>query len=63
MVHKKTNTYDLAVIRLLATPYGELRGSQDVKNTGYWPQIAEMHMKGMISVIPDSCILPYIEKH
>ena len=25
-------------------------------------QIAEMHMKGMISMSPDSCIFPYIEK-
>ena len=31
--------------------------------TGYWPRIAEMHMKGMVSVSPDSCIFPYIEKH
>ena len=30
--------------------------------TGYWPQIAEMHMKGMISVSLDYCIFPYIEK-
>ena len=34
---------------------------QDVK-TGYWPQIGEMRMKGMVSVSPDSCILPYIKK-
>ena len=45
-----------------ATPYRESRGTQDAKNTGYWPQIAEMHMKGMISVSPDACILPYTEK-
>ena len=32
------------------------------ENAGYWPQIAEMHMKGMISVSPDSCIFSYIEK-
>ena len=30
------------------------KGVQDVKNTGCWLQIAEMHMKGMISVSPDS---------
>ena len=40
-----------------------LRWAQDVKNTRYWPQTAEMHMKGMISVSPDFCIFPYIEKH
>ena len=46
-----------------ATPYGEPWGkeAQDVKNTGNWPQIAEMQKKGMISVSLDSCIFPYIE--
>ena len=34
-----------------------------VKNSGSWPQRAEMHMKRMTSVSPDSCIFPYIEKH
>ena len=29
----------------------------------HWPQIAEVHIKGMISVSPDSCIFPYTEKH
>ena len=33
------------------------------KIAGYWPQIAEMHMKGMTSVSSDPCIFPYIEKH
>ena len=33
------------------------------ENTGYWPQIAKMHIKRMISVSPDSCIFPYLEKH
>ena len=36
--------------------------TQDVKTQGYWSQIAEVHVKGMISVSPDSCIFPYIEK-
>ena len=27
-----------------------------MKNTGFWPQIAEMHMKGMISESQDSFI-------
>ena len=27
-----------------------------------WPQIAEVHIKGMISVSPDSCIFLYKEK-
>ena len=30
--------------------------------TGYWPQIGEVHIKGMISVNSDSCIIPHIDK-
>ena len=29
--------------------------AQDVRNTACWPQRAEMYIKGMISVSPDSC--------
>ena len=29
----------------IATPYREPWGTQDVK-TGYWPQVAEVHVKG-----------------
>ena len=43
------------------TPYGEPWGTQDVK-TEYWLQIGDVHIKGMISVSPDSCIFPYIEE-
>ena len=45
-----------------ATPYGEPWGNSGWENTGYWPQLAEVHIKGMISVSPDSSIFPYIEK-
>ena len=38
------------------------KSGRDFKHTGYWPQITEMHMKGMISISPNSCIFPYIEK-
>ena len=32
------------------------------KNAGCWPQVAEMHMKGMASTVPtDSCMFPYLE--
>ena len=42
-----------------AAPYSE-QGTKNVKNLmGCWHQIAEMHMKGMIIVSPDSCIFPY----
>ena len=37
-------------------------GAQGVKNTGFWPQMAEMHVKGMISVSPGSCIVPIHRK-
>ena len=37
--------------------------TQDVKTLGHWPQIAELPVKGMISVDPDSCISLYIDKH
>ena len=40
---------------------GALRNSEG-ENTDKWPQRAEMHMKGMIPVSPDSCLFPYIEK-
>ena len=39
------------------------QGAGDVSNTVYWPKIADMHMKGMISVTPDSSIFPFLEKH
>ena len=32
------------------------------RKAGYWPQIAKEHIKEMISVSPDSCIFPFIEK-
>ena len=32
------------------------------KTAGYWPQIAEMHMKGKTSVSSDPCIFPHTEK-
>ena len=41
---------------------GEPRGNSGCENTGYWPQITEVHIKGMISVNPNSCIFPYIGK-
>ena len=46
-----------------ATPYSE-QGTKDVNKqiTACWPQAAEIQMKGMISVSPDTCIFPYIEK-
>ena len=33
------------------------------RQVGYWPQTDEVYIKGKISVSPDYCIFPYIEKH
>ena len=38
---------------------GSPKGAQDVKNTGFWPGIAEMQKKGKISASLDSCVLSY----
>ena len=37
-------------------------GRDRSQKTCFWPQIAEMHMKEVISVSPDVCIFPYIEE-
>ena len=55
----RKNTCDSTASRTAVTPSVSPKGAQDVKNTGYWPQMAEMHMKGMST---DSYIFPYIEK-
>ena len=44
-----------------ATSYSEPQGTLEMK-TGYWPQMAEVHIKGMTSLSPDSWIFPYIKK-
>ena len=43
-----------------ATPYSESWGNSGCKNTRYWPQTAEVHIKGMISASLDSCIFPIL---
>ena len=54
------NTCQPAPIRLQPLPF-EPQGNSGCENKGYWPQIAELHIKGMISVSPDPCIFIYIE--
>ena len=46
------------------TVIAEEMGVGDVRNQKdrHWPQIAEMYMKEMTSVISDSCIFPYISQ-
>ena len=53
---------ELSSHQTAATPSGEPWGNSGCKNTGHWPQIAEVHIKGMISVNPNSCSFLYIEK-
>ena len=44
---------------IAATADGELvRWNSEAENTGSWQQLGEMHTKGMISVLLDSCIFP-----
>ena len=59
------NTHHLAAVRhqTAVTPKGEPGGNSGCENTGYWPQIAEVHIKGMISVSLDLCLFLYKEKH
>ena len=38
------------------------KGAQDVKNAGYWPQIAEVYIKAMISLSSNFCIFLYIAR-
>ena len=37
-------------------------GMWEIKTTRCWPQTAEMLKEGVTSIIPDSCIFPYIEE-
>ena len=43
-----------AAIPPTPTPRGPLGGDSGCKNAGSWPQRAEVHIKGMISVSPES---------
>ena len=45
-----------------ATPWWAQGSSGCGKNIGCWPRIAEMHMKGVGSGSPDSCIFLYMEE-
>ena len=56
------NTCQLAAIRLQPLPDSGSWGNSGCENTGGRPQIAEVHIKGMISVSPDSYIFPYMGK-
>ena len=59
--HEGKSICHLAVIRLHPLPTVSPEETQHVKIES-WPQTAEIHTKGMISVSPESCIFPHIEK-
>ena len=59
---KEGNKECLPSISHQTAPDYEPWGNSGCENIGYWPQIAEVHIKGMISVGPDPWILPHIEK-
>ena len=50
---------------VLAEELGGERGMREIKKkkNRILAPVAEMHMKGMMSIFPDSCIFPYIEEH
>ena len=59
----KSTCHPSASCQTAATPYSEPRGSSEREKHRKWPQMAEVRVKGMTSVSPDACPLPYIEKH
>ena len=58
-VNKRCCTHQ--VINQLQTP-PEKPPPATHTHTGYWPQVAEVYIKGEISVSPDYCICSYTEK-
>ena len=59
---RKNNACYLAALELQPLPTVSTEELSGCEHTGYWLQIAEMHMKGMISVSPDSGHLPIHRK-
>ena len=57
-ISKQRMSRSSVIAALQREPWGNL----GCENSGYWSQIAEVHIKRMSSVSPDSCIFPYIEK-
>lgn len=55
---KKKNTCHVSATRLQSLPKVH---PQDIKSIGHWPQIAEGHFKGVISVSPDPCHFSCVE--
>ena len=55
-VNKQCCSHQASTATLNSEPWGDSGWER------YWPQIAEVHIKGMISVSPDSCIFSNTEK-
>ena len=61
-IQEGKNTCHLAAIRLQSLALVSPGETQDVTNTGYWTQRAEVHIEGMLTVNPNARIFPHIEK-
>ena len=48
--------------KTVATPCGECEKAQNMRTQDYRPQIAEVHIKKIIVMSPDSCIFPHVGK-
>ena len=53
------------VATLVATQHHRVSAekTQNMRTQDYRPQIAEVHLKKIIVMSPDSCIFPHVEKH
>ena len=51
------------ILQTAATPHSEPLGNSGCENTRFWPQRAEIEIKGMISVSLDACTFPNTGKH
>ena len=61
-LRKEKNNLPFGNQQTAVIPHGEPRGNSGCENTGSWPYISKLHIKGMISVNPDCCIFSYLEK-
>ena len=57
-----TDSKCLSISRLQPLPTMSPEENLECENSGFWPNIAEMHISGMISMSLDTCIFPYTEQ-
>ena len=65
---RENSACDAVAVKCPLLPHSEHQeagGRSDARNqeTGYWSQIAEMHVMEMISLSPDTCIFLYVEEY